>query len=237
MANTILHKANSRGDANHGWLRSRHTFSFADYSNPERVHFGALRVLNDDQVAAGMGFGTHPHDNMEIISIPLEGDLEHRDSMGNVAVIKNGDVQAMSAGTGITHSEYNKNKDKPVKFLQIWVFPNKRNVTPRYDQVTLNVNDRHNKLQQIVSPEAGKSGVWIHQDAWFHLGKFDKGFSTEYKIKKPGDGVYAFVIKGDVTIEGNALHERDGLGIKDADKISVQADSQDAEVLLMEVPM
>src|SRR5436190_9294752 len=146
MANTLLHKANSRGDANHGWLHSRHTFSFADYNDPERVHFGALRVLNDDQVAAGMGFGTHPHDNMEIISIPLEGDLEHRDSMGNLAVIKSGDVQAMSAGTGITHSEYNKNKDKPVKFLQIWVFPNKKNVTPRYDQVTLNVNDRHNTL-------------------------------------------------------------------------------------------
>jgi redox-sensitive bicupin YhaK (pirin superfamily) len=237
MANTILHKANSRGDANHGWLHSRHTFSFADYFNPERTHFGALRVLNDDQVAAGMGFGTHPHDNMEIISIPLEGDLEHRDSMGNVAVIKSGDVQAMSAGTGITHSEYNKNKDKPVKFLQIWVFPNKKNVTPRYDQVTLNVNDRHNTLQQIVSPKAGESGVWINQDAWFHLGKFDKGFSTEYKFKKPGDGVYAFVIKGDITIEGNALHERDGLAIKDADTISIKADSQDAEVLLMEVPM
>jgi redox-sensitive bicupin YhaK (pirin superfamily) len=237
MANTILHKANSRGDANHGWLHSRHTFSFANYDNPERVHFGALRVLNDDQVAAGMGFGTHPHDNMEIISIPLEGDLEHKDSMGNVAVIKSGDVQAMSAGTGITHSEYNKNKDKPVKFLQIWIFPNKRNVTPRYAQVTLNVNDRHNKLQQIVSPETDQSGVWIHQDAWFHLGRFDKGFLTEYKFKKPADGVYAFVIKGDVTIEGNALHERDGLGIKDTDKISLKADSQNAEVLLMEVPM
>jgi len=237
MAHIILHKAHSRGDANHGWLHSRHSFSFADYFNPDRVHFGALRVLNDDQVAAGMGFGTHPHDNMEIISIPLEGDLEHKDSMGNVAVIKNGDVQAMSAGTGITHSEYNKNKDKPVKFLQIWVVPNKKNVTPRYDQITLNVNDRHNKLQQIVSPVAGEPGVWINQDAWFHLGKFDKGFSTEYKFKKQGDGVYAFVIKGDVTIEDNALHERDGLGIKDADKISVKADSQDAEVLLMEVPM
>jgi len=237
MASVILHQANSRGDANHGWLHSRHTFSFADYSDPERVHFGALRVLNDDQVAAGMGFGTHAHDNMEIISIPLEGDLEHKDSMGNVTVIKNGDVQAMSAGTGITHSEYNKNKDRPVKFLQIWVFLNKKNVSPRYGQVTLNVSDRHNKLQQIVSPNANEPGVWIHQDAWFHLGKFDKDFSTEYKFIKPGDGVYAFVIKGDVTIEGNALHERDGLGIKDTDKISVTANSQDAEVLLMEVPM
>jgi quercetin 2,3-dioxygenase len=237
MANTILHKANSRGDANHGWLHSRHTFSFANYHDPERVHFGVLRVLNDDEVAAGMGFGTHPHDNMEIVSIPLEGDLEHKDSMGNVAVIKNGDVQAMSAGTGITHSEYNRNKDRPVKFLQIWVFPNKRNVKPRYGQITLNLNDRHNKLQQIVSPHEGEPGVWINQDAWFHLGRLDKNFSTDYALHKKGNGVYAFVIKGDVTVDGNALNERDGLGIWNTDKISVKSNSQDAEVLLMEVPM
>jgi len=237
MANTILHKAESRGDANHGWLHSRHTFSFANYYNPERMHFGVLRVLNDDQVAAGMGFGTHPHDNMEIISIPLEGDLEHKDSMGNVAVIKNGDIQAMSAGSGITHSEYNRNKDKAVKFLQIWIFPDKKNVEPRYDQVTLNLKDRHNKLQQIVSPDGNGGGVWIHQDAWFHLGRFDKDFSAEYNIRKKGNGVYAFILKGDVTIEGNALNERDGLGISETDKIAIKADSQDAEVLLMEVPM
>ena len=146
MTNSILHKADTRGDANHGWLRSRHTFSFANYYNPERMSFGSLRVLNDDTVEAGMGFGTHPHDNMEIISIPLEGDLEHKDSMGNVAVIRHGDIQVMSAGTGIFHSEYNKNNDRSVKFLQIWVYPNKNNVTPRYDQITLNVADRHNKL-------------------------------------------------------------------------------------------
>src|SRR6478735_1417985 len=163
MENTILHKADSRGDANHGWLHSRHTFSFANYYNPERMHFGVLRVLNDDMVEAGMGFGTHPHDNMEIISIPLEGDLEHKDSMNTVAVIRNGDIQVMSAGSGITHSEYNKNKDKQVKFLQIWVFPNKKNVKPRYDQVTLKEEDRHNKLQQIVSPNPDDAGAWIHQ--------------------------------------------------------------------------
>jgi redox-sensitive bicupin YhaK (pirin superfamily) len=237
MANTILHKAETRGDANHGWLHSRHTFSFANYHNPERMHFGAMRVLNDDQVAAGMGFGIHPHDNMEIISIPLEGDLEHKDNMGNIAVIKNGDVQVMSAGTGITHSEYNRNKDKPVKFLQIWIFPNKKNVKPRYDQVTLNLNDRHNKLQQIVSPKADDAGVWIHQDAWFHVGRFDKDFSIDYTIKKNGNGVYAFIIKGDVTIEEINLNERDGLGIWDTEKISIKANSQDVEVLLMEVPM
>jgi len=237
MTKTILHNADSRGDADHGWLHSRHTFSFADYYNPERMHFGMLRVLNDDYVAQGKGFGTHPHDNMEIISIPLEGDLEHRDSMGNISVIKNGDIQVMSAGTGITHSEYNKNSDKPVKFLQIWIFPNKRNVKPRYGQITLDLNDRHNKLQQIVSPDADDAGVWIHQDAWFHMGRFDKDFSVDYTLKKPSNGVYAFIIKGDVTMDGNALKERDGLAIRDTDIISVKANSQDAEVLLIEVPM
>lgn len=237
MAQTILHQSDSRGDANHGWLHSRHTFSFANYYDPERVHFGALRVLNDDYVAEGKGFGTHPHDNMEIVSIPLEGDLEHKDSMGNVSVIKNGDVQVMSAGTGITHSEYNKNKDKPVKFLQIWVFPNKQNVVPRYDQITLDTSQRRNRFQQIVSPDKNDEGVWVHQDAWFHLGTFDKGFSTGYSIKKSGNGVYAFIIKGDVTIDGVSLNDRDGLGIWETDKFTVEANSQDAEVLLMEVPM
>jgi redox-sensitive bicupin YhaK (pirin superfamily) len=237
MAQTILHKAETRGDANHGWLHSRHTFSFADYYDPKRMHFGALRVLNDDRVEAGMGFGTHPHENMEIVSIPLEGDLEHKDSMGNISVIKSGDVQVMSAGTGITHSEYNKNKDRLVKFLQIWVIPNKNNVKPRYDQITLINSDRHNTFQQILSPNADDAGVWIYQDAWFHLGQFDKGVSTSYTIKKKGNGVYAFIIKGDVSIEGNNLNERDGLGIWDSDNISIKANSQSAEVLLMEVPM
>ncbi|KGO91630.1 pirin [Flavobacterium subsaxonicum WB 4.1-42 = DSM 21790] len=237
MENTVLHKAGTRGHANHGWLDSHHTFSFANYHNPDRMHFGVLRVLNDDRVDAGMGFGTHPHDNMEIISIPLEGDLEHKDSMGNAAVIKKGDIQAMSAGTGIYHSEYNKNKDKLTKFLQIWVYPNKRNVTPRYDQITLNVADRHNKLQQILSPNANDAGVWIHQDAWFHMGKFDEGFTTEYALKKPGNGIYAFVLKGNVTIGDIALNERDGLGIWNTTAIDITAKSQDAEILLMEVPM
>jgi quercetin 2,3-dioxygenase len=237
MANTILHKSETRGDANHGWLHSRHTFSFADYYNPHREHFGVLRVLNDDQVAAGMGFGKHPHNNMEIISIPLEGDLEHKDSMGTVAVIKHGDIQVMSAGTGITHSEYNKNNDKPVKFLQIWVIPNKRNVQPRYDQITLDIKDRHNKFQQIISPNPDDAGVWIHQDAWFYLGQFDKDVSVDYTIKKKGNGVYAFILKGDVTIDGQPLNERDGFGIWNTDKISVLANAQDAEVLLMDVPM
>lgn len=236
MANTVLHKADTRGNANHGWLNSYHSFSFANYYNPERMHFGVLRVLNDDTVQAGMGFGTHPHDNMEIISIPLEGDLEHKDSMGNVAVIRNGDIQVMSAGTGIYHSEYNRSKDTLVKFLQIWVFPNKRGVEPRYDQLALNLADRKNKLQQILSPNADDEGVWIHQDAWFHLADFDKGTSQTYKIKKEGNGVYAFVLKGDISINGQTLNARDGFGIWDVTALEIKADSN-AEFLLMEVPM
>lgn len=236
MAETILHKAATRGHENHGWLDSFHTFSFANYYDPERIHFGALRVLNDDTVEPGMGFGTHPHDNMEIVSIPLEGDLEHKDSMGNVSVIKHGDVQVMSAGKGITHSEYNKNKDKRVKFLQIWVFPDKNNVIPRYDQITLDISDRHNKLQQILSPDPDDDGVWIYQNAWFYLGKFDKGVSADYNIKAKGNGVYAFILNGDVTIYNQQLKTRDGFGIWDTDNISLKAGS-DAELLLMEVPM
>ncbi len=237
MASTVLHKANTRGHANHGWLDSHHTFSFANYHNPERMHFGVLRVLNDDKVDAGMGFGKHPHDNMEIISIPLEGDLEHSDSMGNVATIRDGDIQVMSAGSGISHSEYNRNKDKAVKFLQIWVFPNKRNVEPRYDQLTLDKSARHNKLQQVLSPNADDEGVWIHQDAWFHLGTFDQGVKADYAIKKPGNGLYVFVLKGEFTIAGQVLSERDGLGIWDIEKTILEATTPEAEVLLMEVPM
>jgi redox-sensitive bicupin YhaK (pirin superfamily) len=237
MENIILHKADTRGHANHGWLDSHHSFSFANYYNPDRMHFGALRVLNDDRVDPGMGFGTHPHDNMEIISIPLEGDLEHKDSMGNTTVIKNGDIQVMSAGTGIQHSEYNKNKDQLTKFLQIWVFPNKRNVTPRYDQITLNTSDRLNKLQQILSPNEDDEGVWIHQDAWFHLGKFDSSFNIEYPLKKKGNGVYSFVLKGDFTINNQTLNQRDGLGIWDIETLNITSNSQDSEILLMEVPM
>lgn len=236
MANTVLHKADTRGNANHGWLNSYHSFSFANYYNPERMHFGVLRVLNDDTVQAGMGFGTHPHDNMEIISIPLEGDLEHKDSMGNVAVIRNGDIQVMSAGMGIFHSEYNRSKEGLVKFLQIWVFPNKKSVEPRYDQISLNLVDRKNKLQQILSPNSDDEGVWIHQDAWFHLADFDKGTRKEYQIKKQGNGVYAFILRGDVNINGQTLNTRDGLGIWDVEKLDILAES-DAEFLLMEVPM
>jgi len=232
----IIHKAASRGHANHGWLNSYHTFSFSGFYDPARIHFGALRVLNDDTVAAGMGFGTHPHDNMEIISIPLSGDLKHKDSMGNETIIKHGDIQVMSAGTGISHSEMNANKDQEVKFLQIWVFPNKQNVTPRYDQITLDETKLKNHLQQVLSPDANDDGVWIHQNAWFSMGQLDKGFNTTYTLKNKTNGVYAFVIEGDVTINGQALNKRDGLGISETDTISISADS-DTRLLLMEVPM
>ena len=233
---TVLHKADTRGYANHGWLLARHTFSFANYFDPTRMQFGALRVLNDDQIAGGRGFGSHPHENMEIITIPLEGDLEHKDSMGNGTVIKEGDVQVMSAGTGIIHSEYNKNEDKAVKLFQIWVFPNKEDVKPRYDQISIADLKKKNQFYQILSPNPDDQGVWIHQDAWFHLGDFEAGKQDTYTIKKPGNGVYAFVVEGDVTINDQPLNKRDGFGLMDIDKLTLTADT-DARVLLMEVPM
>lgn len=233
---TVYHKADTRGFADHGWLKSHHTFSFANYYNPERMNFGVLRVLNDDQVASGMGFGTHPHRDMEIISIPLEGDLEHKDSMGTTAVIRNGEIQVMSAGTGVMHSEYNKNKDEFVKFLQIWVIPNKMNVSPRYDQISIKENEKINDFQQILSPNLDDEGVWIHQNAWFNLAKFEKGNAKEYKMHQPGNGVYVFVLKGSAKIGNQILGTRDGFGIWETDKFILEA-LEDSEILLMEVPM
>jgi len=236
MAQTIFHPAASRGKADLGWLKSYHTFSFGGYYNPERMHFGALRVLNDDTVDGGEGFGEHPHDNMEIISIPLKGGLKHHDSMDNVAVINDGDIQVMSAGTGIFHEEHNDDQDEAVQFLQIWVYPNVLNVEPRYDQLTLNKDDRHNKLQQILSPNPDDAGVWIYQNAWFNLGSFDKDLNTEYKLHAEGNGVYVFVINGSIKINGQVLNTRDGFGIWDIDKFNIEI-LEDAEFLLMEVPM
>jgi redox-sensitive bicupin YhaK (pirin superfamily) len=233
---TVLHKANSRGHANHGWLNAYHSFSFAGYYDPSRVHFGALRVLNDDTVAGGMGFGMHPHDNMEIITIPLEGKLEHKDSMGNSGVINKGEIQVMSAGTGVHHSEKNKDAQEQVKLLQIWVVPDSKNVEPRYDQKAFDLNASKNKLVNVVSPMGDNDGLNIHQHAWFHLGKLDKDFSTTYELKDKTNGVYAFVIDGDVTINGEKLNRRDGLGISETDKLDIKSNSE-AELLLMEVPM
>ncbi len=237
MENTVIHKANTRGTADHGWLQANFSFSFANYHNPDRMHFGVLRVMNDDIIAAGMGFGTHPHDNMEIITIPLEGALEHKDSMGNGAIIQYGDIQCMSAGTGIQHSEFNPNQNKHANTLQIWMFPNKKNVTPRYDQLTLDKTKSVNTLQQILSPDPHDEGVWVHQDAWFHQGVLDNNFAGKYTIKRKGNGVYIFVIKGDITINGHALNKRDGIGIWDTDSIEYISNTADTEILLMDVPM
>ena len=233
---TVLHTANSRGHANHGWLNSYHSFSFSSYYDPERMNFGMLRVLNDDTVAAGRGFGTHPHQNMEIVSIPLEGDLKHMDSMGNVAVIREGDIQVLSAGTGISHSEYNKNQDQEVKFLQIWIFPKKKNVEPRYDQVSIRDLARKNGFYQILSPNPSDQGVWIHQDAWFSMGDFEAGRQAEYSLHDPSNGVYLFVLKGSCSVNGQQLNSRDGLGIWETSSVLVKADKS-CRVLLMEVPM
>jgi redox-sensitive bicupin YhaK (pirin superfamily) len=235
MSNVTLHKADTRGEANHGWLHAKHTFSFAGYQNRERMHFGVIRVLNDDCIAGGMGFGMHPHDNMEIITIPLEGEIEHRDNMGNIGRIKRGDIQVMSAGTGVEHSEYNASKTDDLKLLQIWLFPNKNNVTPRYAQLTLNAGDNTNKFQQILSPNADDEGVWIHQDAWFSLGKLDADVSINYDLKKEGNGIYVFVISGSVTVLTHVLQDRDGLGVWNEPNIIITTNSA-AEVLIMDVP-
>ncbi|MDH5380732.1 MAG: pirin family protein [Cyclobacteriaceae bacterium] len=233
---SVLHKSETRGHANHGWLDSHHTFSFAGYHDPERMYFGVLRVLNDDIVQGGMGFGTHPHDNMEIISIPLKGELEHKDSMGNTHVIYENDIQAMSAGTGIYHSEYNRNKEVLTNFLQIWIFPNKTNVEPRYDQKSYDPQTLKNNFQQILSPNPEDAGVWIHQDVWFHRGTFEPGKSTTYSLKKPGNGIYFFILEGSVEIEGQPLNKRDGYGVWEVENINIKA-STNSDILVMEVPM
>jgi redox-sensitive bicupin YhaK (pirin superfamily) len=236
MENFILHKESSRGHANHGWLNAYHSFSFASWYNPERIQFGMLRVLNDDTVAAGMGFGTHPHDNMEIITIPLEGDLAHKDSMGNAATIKTGDVQVMSAGTGIQHSEFNPNADQHTKLFQIWLFPKYRNVEPRYQQITLDSTKQKNDFAQILSPNEEDEGVWIHQDAWFYLSDFDKDFAKKLALKKEGNGFYIMNIEGKIEVNGEKLEKRDAIGIWETNELEIKANS-DSRFLIMEIPM
>ena len=232
----IFHPASSRGAADHGWLQAKHSFSFANYYDSERVQFGALRVLNDDIIAPGMGFGTHPHDNMEIITIPLDGALEHKDSMDNIGVIETDEIQVMSAGSGVYHSEYNKNKDQSVSLLQIWVFPNKKNVTPRYDQKNIKDLKKVNSFYPIVTPNQNGPGMWIHQDAWFHLGEFDKETRINYNINKKGNGVYAFIIEGSVQIDGESLEKRDALGLWDTESFELLA-NPNSRILLIEVPL
>ncbi|MHB1921180.1 MAG: pirin family protein [Chitinophagaceae bacterium] len=237
MMKKILHLAGTRGHANHGWLNTYHTFSFAQYQDPERMNFGLLRVLNDDEVKGGSGFGSHPHDNMEIVTIPLKGSLEHRDNTGRHGIIRSGDVQIMSAGTGIVHSEFNPSTTEMVNLLQIWVFPKKRNIIPHYDQKTYDQNGRHNQLQLVVSPETSEKTLWINQDAWFSLGNFQKGQLTSYQPAKAENGLYFFLIEGQLEVEGEPLSKRDGLGISDCSgPVRIKA-LEDAYFLVMDVPM
>jgi quercetin 2,3-dioxygenase len=236
MKKTVFHQANTRGNANHGWLNAYHSFSFGSWYNPERVQFGVLRVLNDDTIAAGMGFGEHGHDNMEIITIPLEGDLAHKDSMGNAETIKTGDIQVMSAGTGIRHSEFNPNADLQTKLFQIWLFPKTKNVEPRYQQITLDKSLQKNDFAQILSPNADDAGVWIHQDAWFYLSDFKKDFKKKLSLKKEGNGFYIMNIEGEIEVNGEILNKRDAIGLWETNEIEIKANSA-AKFLIMEIPM
>lgn len=232
----VIHRADTRGNANHGWLKSRHTFSFANYYDPERIHFGALRVLNDDSVKGGMGFGAHPHENMEIVSIVLDGELAHSDNTGNKEVIRKNDVQIMSAGTGVVHSEFNASKTDDVNFLQIWVMPSERNVAPRYDQQTFDPAGRENALQVVISPDRKAGALWLHQDTWFSLGKFDAGKSFSIIPKAPGTGSYLFLLSGELKVDGDVLQTRDAIGLSDYDHADI-AVLKPAEFLLIDVPM
>lgn len=233
---TIIHRAKTRGAADHGWLQAKHSFSFANYYNSERMNFGVLRVLNDDTIAPGKGFGMHPHDNMEIITIPLKGALQHRDNLGNSAVINAGDIQVMSAGTGVYHSEFNPDGKNETKLFQIWIFPNQQNVEPRYDQVSIRDVAIDNQLYQILSPNKSDKGVWIHQNAWFYMGNFKKGEVINYEFRKNGNGIYMIVIDGMIEVGGTELSSRDAIGSWDCGKFDFKAKT-DVEVLLMEVPM
>lgn len=232
----VIHRADTRGYANHGWLKSHHTFSFANYYDPNRIHFGALRVLNDDAVKGGMGFGAHPHDNMEIVSIVLNGELAHSDNTGNKEVIRKNDVQIMSAGTGVVHSEFNASKTDEVNFLQIWVIPKERNVTPRYDQKTFDPATRENALQEVISPDKNGGGLWLNQDAWFTLGKYEAGKKLDITAKAPNIGTYLFLLSGELKVDGETLTTRDAIGLYEYDKANIEV-IKPAEFLLIDVPM
>jgi len=232
----VLHKADSRGVAEHGWLHSRHTFSFAQYFDPKRMGFGTLRVINDDIVEPGAGFGTHSHDNMEIVSVPLAGSLRHQDSMGNTHVIRMGEVQIMSAGTGIAHSEYNASDTDPVNFLQIWVLPKQQNIEPRYGQKEFSAGERNNDFKTVIAPDSGNGALWINQDAWFSLGDFTAGHSGSYKLKADGNGIYVFVIEGEADTAGVRMSRRDGMSIVESGEFDIEAIA-DSQLLIIEVPL
>ena len=233
---TIYHPVDSRGNQDHGWLKVNHSFSFGNFYDPNKMNFGALRVLNDDNIEADMGFGTHPHNDMEIITIPLKGDLEHKDSMGYSEVIKEGDIQVLSAGSGIQHSEYNKNSNRPINLLQIWVFPEKKEVNPRYDQISLKNLKKEDEFYQILSPNADDQGVWIHQNAWMHMGEFTDDKEHVYQLKDKRNGVYIFVIEGGAFVDSQNLQKRDALGVWETESIEIKPE-KNSKILLIEVPM
>lgn len=238
MANfmkTEIHKSSSRGYANYGWLETRHTFSFSGYFNPNRIRFGALRVLNDDIIEGGTGFDTHPHDNMEIISIPVYGALAHKDSMGSITVLRPGEIQLMSAGSGLTHSEYNHLEDDYSNFLQVWIYPKLRDITPKYDQKEFPIEERTNQLQCVVSPDGKSNSLIINQDAHIYLSNPQKDFTFNYKLNE-NFGLYIFVIEGAIRIEDIELNKRDGIGISETDSIQIKS-IENSELVLIEIPM
>lgn len=232
----VIHKADTRGTADHGWLKANHSFSFAGYHNPERTRFGVLRVLNDDRIQGGGGFGRHPHDNMEIITVMLEGSLEHKDSMGNVGVIGENEIQVMSAGKGVEHSEYNHSDTDEANLLQIWVFPKERDIDPRYDQKKFNPELRKNKIHTIVTPDGKDDSIWINQNGFISLLDLDEGKAVDYKMNLEKNGVYIFVINGTVTIADEELKDRDAIGISEVESFEIKA-SSDAKLIFIEVPM
>jgi len=231
-----FHAASTRGFADHGWLKAKHSFSFASWFNRYRMHFGALRVLNDDIVAPGMGFGKHPHDNMEIITIPLKGSLKHEDSMGFSEVVHAGEVQVMSAGTGIYHSEFNASQTEEINLFQLWIFPNQQEVTPRYQQLGYNNLDMKDAFLQLVSPNPDDEGLWIHQSAWIHMIDMSPNTTQTYSLKHPGNGVYLMNIEGEKVIAKQTLGSRDALGVWETNSVEIQA-SEQGRLLLIEVPM
>jgi len=231
-----IYRAGDRGHANHGWLDAHHSFSFTNYYDPSKIRFGVLRVLNDDIIQPGMGFGTHPHDNMEIVTIPLKGELAHKDSTGNKGVITPNEVQIMSAGSGLTHSEYNNSKTEPINLLQIWVFPKEKDIEPRYEQKLFNPEERKNKFKTIVSPEKKSDAMWINQDAYFSVGSLDAGHKIDYKIQNKKNGLYIFLIDGEIDVNGEKLTKRDAIGLEDIESVEIVS-IENSEVLLIDLPM
>jgi redox-sensitive bicupin YhaK (pirin superfamily) len=233
---TIIHRAAERGHANHGWLDAHHSFSFANWYDPSKIHFGMLRVLNDDVVQGGQGFGMHSHNDMEIITIILEGALQHKDNMGNGSVIKPGDVQVMSAGSGVMHSEFNPSPNERTNLFQLWIFPKENGIKPRYDQKTFSTEERKNKIQTVASGFHTNGELYIHQDAALSLSNLEKDKTLEYQLMKKGNGAYVMVIKGAVEIKGERLMKRDAIGISDTESFNIAA-LENAELLIVDVPM